>query len=645
VKEQAPYGSWPSPIGIELVTSDRVRSFTGVWLHEDRVAWLETRPAEEGRIALVAVDPGGEPYDLVPAGFNVRTRVHEYGGGACWFHGATAFCSGFDDSRIYRIEPGSEPRAITPEPPEPNSVRYADGVVTPDGATTVCVRERHEAGEVVNELVTLPTDGSGDARVLRSGCDFYSSPRLSPNGRTLAWLQWSHPNMPWDGTELWIGDLGADGVEGARRVAGGPEESIFQPEWSPSGVLHFASDRTGWWNLYALDGAGERAIAHVEGEVGMPQWVFAMRAYAFLGDGRIARKVSKGAVERLELVDPSGGVEPVPGTLTAFGWTSFDALGDRIAFAAGGPRDPYAIVTLDTRTGNRRVVRRAFDLELEPDGISEPRPIEFPTRDGAIAHAFYYPPRSPTHEGPDDELPPLRVSCHGGPTSHTGSALSPSFQFWTSRGIGVVDVNYRGSTGFGRPYRDALRGRWGVVDVTDCIDAAAFLAEQGEVDPERIWIEGGSAGGYVVLCALSMYPGVIGAGVSHFGVADMEAFVDTTHKFEARYLDTLIGPYPERADLYRERSPVHHVDRIDRPLLLLQGLDDRVVPPSQAEIMVEALERKGIPYAYLPFEGEGHGFRRSESLQRSLEAVLAFVGQVFGFQPADEVEPLEVANL
>jgi dipeptidyl aminopeptidase/acylaminoacyl peptidase len=277
--------------------------------------------------------------------------------------------------------------------------------------------------------------------------------------------------------------------------------------------------------------------------------------------------------------------------------------------------------------------------------VSEPRAVEFPTRDGQTAHAFYYPPLSATHEGPGGELPPLRVMCHGGPTSNTGSALEPSFQFWTSRGIGVVDVNYRGSTGFGRPYRDALRGRWGEADVTDCIDAASYLAGQGEVDPERIWIEGGSAGGYVVLCALSIYPGVIAAGVSYFGVADMETFAETTHKFEARYLDTLIGPYPERADLYRERSPVHHVDRIDRPLLLLQGLDDRVVPPSQSEIMVEALRRKGIPYAYLPFEGEGHGFRRSESLERSLEAVLAFVGRIFGFKPADDLRPLEVANL
>jgi dipeptidyl aminopeptidase/acylaminoacyl peptidase len=645
VKERAPYGSWPSPIGIELVTSGQVRSFGGVWLLGDRAAWLESRPDEGGRMALVAAGPDGEAVDLVPAGFNVRTRVHEYGGGACWFHGETAFCSSFDDSRLYRLDLGGEPRAITHDPPAEHALRYADGVVTPDGATIVCVRERHEGREVVNELVALPADGSGDVRVLVSGSDFYSNPRLGPDGRTLAWLQWDNPNMPWHGTELWVGEL-ADGVAGAREVAGGPDESIFQPEWSPDGVLHFCSDRTGWWNLYALEDGVARAIAPVEGEVGLPQWSFAERSFAFLGDGRIARKVAERAVDRLEVVDAeNGAVEPVPGPWTDYGSTSFDARGDEVAFAAAGPREPYAVVVLDTHTGGRRVVRRAFEFELDPDALSEPRAIEFPTRDGETAHAFYYPPLSATHEGPEGELPPLRVICHGGPTAHSGSALTLSYQFWTSRGIGVVDVNYRGSTGFGRPYRDALRGRWGEIDVTDCIDAAAYLAEQGEIDPERIWIEGGSAGGFVVLCALSMYPGVIGAGVSHYGVADMKAFVETTHKFEARYLDTLIGPYPEEAALYDERSPLHHVDAIDRPLLLTQGLDDKVVPPSQAELMVEALERRGVPYAYLALEGEGHGFRRSDSQRRALEAVLAFVGQVFGFEPADDVQPLEVAHL
>ena len=645
MKQRAHYGSWPSPIGIDLVTSGGVRGFAGVWLLDGRVAWLESRPAEGGRIALVAAGADGEPADLVPPGFNVRTRVHEYGGGACWFYCATAFCSSFDDSRLFRVEPGAEPRPITPDPAEENALRYADGVVTPDGRTIVCVRERHAGGDVVNELVALPADGSGDARVLVSGCDFYSSPQLNPDGRSLAWLQWSHPRMPWDGTELWMAELAGSAVRAARLVAGGEEESIFQPEWSPGGVLHFCSDRTGWWNLYAMEGPGLRAVAPVEGEVGMPQWAFAMRAYAFLGDGRIARKVTRNAVERLELVDAAGSVEPVEGPWTEFSSTTFDARGDELAFAATGPSEPLALIVLDTRTGQRRVIRPGLDFELDAAGISEPRAIEFPTRDGGTAHAFYYPPHSETHEGADGELPPLRVICHGGPTSHTSTGLYPSFQFWTSRGIGVVDVNYRGSTGYGRPYRDALRGRWGEVDVTDCIDAAAYLAEQGEVDPDRIWIEGGSAGGYVVLCALTLYPGVIGAGVSFFGVADMESFARTTHKFESRYLDSLIGPYPERADLYRERSPVHYADRIDRPLLLLQGLDDRVVPPSQSDVMVEALERNGVPYAYLPFEGEGHGFRRSDSSRRALEAVLSFAGQVFRFEPADDVEPLVVEHL
>jgi dipeptidyl aminopeptidase/acylaminoacyl peptidase len=367
--------------------------------------------------------------------------------------------------------------------------------------------------------------------------------------------------------------------------------------------------------------------------------------YAFLGDGRIVRRVCERAVDRLELVDEvSGGIELVAGPWTEF-VSALAARGDQVVFAAAGPRDPYAIVVLDMPSGDQRVVRRAFDFPLDPDGLSEPRAIEFPTRDGATAHAFYYPPLSATHEGPEGELPPVQVICHGGPTSNTGSALQLEVQLWTSRGAGVVDVDYRGSTGYGRPYRDALRGRWGEIDVTDCIDAAAYLAEQGEVDPERIWIEGGSAGGFVVLAALSMYPGVIGAGVSHFGVADMKAFVETTHKFESRYLDSLIGPYPEEAALYDERSPLRHADAIDRPLLLTQGLDDKVVPPSQAELMVEALERRGVPYAYLALEGEGHGFRRSDSRRRALEAVLSFVAQVFGFETADAVEPLEIANL
>ena len=487
MKERAPFGSWPSPIGIDVVTSGRVRTFGGVWLVGERVAWLETRPDEGGRMALVAAGPDGRPADLVPAGFNVRTRVHEYGGGACWFHDETAFCSSFDDSRLYRLDPGEEPRAITPEPPAEHSRRYADGVVTPDGAKIVCVRERHESDEIVNELVALPADGSGDARVLVSGCDFYSTPRLAPDGRTLAWLQWNHPNMPWDGTELWTGELGEDVVTGARLAAGGAEESIFQPEWSPAGVLHFCSDRTGWWNLYALADGEARQIAPVVAEVGLPQWLFGSLAYAFLDDGRIARKVCDRAVDRLELVDPaSGEVEPSTGR----GPSSARARWTRAATSSRsrppGRASPYAVVVFDTQSGERRVVRRSFEVDFDVDAISEPRAIEFPTRDGATAHAFYYPPLSATHEAPAGELPPLRVICHGGPTSNTGSALSVSYQFWTSRGVGVVDVNYRGSTGFGRPYRDALRGRWGEIDVTDCIDAAAYLAEQGEVDPERI---------------------------------------------------------------------------------------------------------------------------------------------------------------
>jgi dipeptidyl aminopeptidase/acylaminoacyl peptidase len=644
----APYGSWPSPFGVPLVASAGGRTLAGARLDPEGVWWCEGRADEGGRIVLMRARRGREPVDVTPAPFNVRTRVHEYGGGACWFDGETIFFSSFDDSRLYRQDgPDALPRPLTSEPAALHALRYADGRVTQDGRTIVCVRERHEPDGVVNELVILPADGSGEPRTVVSGADFYAAPRPSPDGRRLAWLEWNHPQMPFDGTELWVADLGRDGdVSAARRVAGGPTESILQPEWSPSGMLHFSSDSTGWWNLYAVDDGDVRAVAPVDGDVGAPMWVFGTTRYAFLGDGRIVRVVTRRAVDSLELVDPeTGRVEPLDLPWTAYSSTSLDAMDTRIAFTAFSPHEPGSLVVLDIESGHREVVTRTLDLELDADAISAPREIEFPTTDGAVAHAFYYPPTSATHAGPADERPPLRVICHGGPTAHTSPQLDVGIQFYTSRGIGVADVNYRGSTGYGREYREALKGRWGDADVADCVAVARFLAERGEVDGSRAWIEGGSAGGYVVLCALCFHPGAFAAGVSRYGVADAEALALDTHKFESRYLDSLVGPYPEQADLYRDRSPIHHTEQLDTPLLLLQGLDDKVVPPSQAELMVAVLDRKRVPYAYIAFEGEGHGFRRTESLRRMLEATLSFVGQVFGFEPADDLEPVAVAHL
>jgi dipeptidyl aminopeptidase/acylaminoacyl peptidase len=635
-----PYGTWPSALSSDVVARGAGRHFGGVWLEPDRLRWLEYRADEGGRGVLVEQDAAGR-HDVTPEGFNVRTRVHEYGGAAAWLHGGTAYCASFDDSRLYRFG-GGEP--VTPEPERTHGLRYADGCVTPDGATIYCVRETHGGDEPANELVALPAAG-GEARVVFSGTDFVSAPRLDPEGRRLAWLAWSHPRMPWDGTELWVAELDALGE--ARAVAGGPDEAILQPEWDAAGVLHFSSDRTGWWNLYRLEGGEPVQLTKLDdAEIGAPAWVFGMRRYAFLGDRRIACVVTRGASDSLHLLDPAtGDLEPVELEWTDYAAASLDADGVRIAFAAASPRTPRSLVVLDLETGVAEIVRRSFDGELAPGSISVPRAIEFATGDGAAAHAFYYPPASAEFEGPEGEAPPLRVVCHGGPTAHSTPALSLGFQFFTQRGIGVVDVNHRGSSGFGRAYRRLLDGRWGQIDWRDCVAAARHLAETGDADPARTWVSGGSAGGYVVLCALVFDPTALAAGASYYGVADAEALARDTHKFESRYLDTLIGPYPERADLYRERSPINFVDRLERPLLLLQGLDDEVVPPSQAEAMVRVLERKGIPYAYLPFEGEGHGFRKLENIRRALEAELAFMARIFGFEPADALEPLAIAHL
>ncbi|MGZ4354804.1 MAG: S9 family peptidase, partial [Gaiellaceae bacterium] len=600
------------------------------------------------RVVVVERAPDGSRRVLTPAGFNVRTRVHEYGGGECWYHGDRVFFSDFVDGRLYRLDgAGATPLPLTPEPAAPHALRYSDGCVTPGGDAVYCVRERHEGGAVENELVRIAVEGVVEPVAVVSGRDFVAAPRLDPAGRRLAWLVWDHPQMPWDGTELWTAELDGQGrpVE-ARLVAGGPGESIFQPEWSADGVLHFCTDRTGWWNLAReVDGGVEPLTQLADGEIGHPAWAFALRCYAFVGDGRVVCRVTRSAVDSLELLDPGDGtLSRLENAWTSYSAGALAADSGRIAFAAASPASATTLVELDLATAVERPVRRSLELELDPASISVPRAVEYETGDGGVAHAFYYPPTSSSCEGLAGERPPLRVICHGGPTAHTLPYLNLKVQFFTQRGIGVVDVNHRGSSGFGRAYRRLLDGRWGELDRRDCIAAARHLAEQGDADPARTWIEGGSAGGYVVFCCLVFEPGSFAAGVSYFGVSDLEALARETHKFESHYMDTLIAPYPERADLYRERSPIHFAERLERPLLLLQGLDDEVVPAAQAELLVEVLAAKGIPYAYLAFEGEGHGLRTLENIRRALEATLSFVGQVFGFEPAGDVEAVELVR-
>ncbi len=637
----APYGSWRSPIEPAIVATAGRRLAAPRLAGDGAVWWAEGRPAEGGRVVLMRRPTGGEPEAVTPEGTNVRTRVHEYGGGA-WALVADdlVLFVDFQDQRLYRLRLGEEPVAITPDGANPAALRYADMRLCPDGRTVVCVREAHGEGEAENQIVALALDGSGEPAVLASGRDFYSFPRVSPDGSRLAWTCWDHPNMPWDGTELWVAPLGD--TADARLVAGGPEESIFQPEWDAAARLHFVSDRDGWWNLFRAEGETVARLTAEEAELGHPQWLFGGSTYAFLDDGSVAFIRCERGEERLFLLDPGAErLRDLDLPFTSFGFPSLSARGTRLAFAAATPERETAVVLLDLASGEHELVQAGSDAPTDPRYVSIPRAIEFPTTDGETAHGFYYPPANPDFAAPAGELPPLIVQSHGGPTSHSPPAFDSEFLFWTSRGIGVVDVNYRGSSGHGRPYRRRLRGGWGVVDTDDCIAAARHLAATGEVDGERLAIRGGSAGGYATLCAL-VFHDEFAAGASYFGIADTETLATDTHKFESRYLDGLIGPYPEERELYYERSPIHFVERLRAPVILFQGLEDEVVPPSQAETMVAALKQNGVPHSYLAFAGEAHGFRRSETEIRCLEAELYFYGRILGFEPADELEPVEI---
>jgi dipeptidyl aminopeptidase/acylaminoacyl peptidase len=640
----SPFGSWRSPISPELAAG-AISEPEDVFISDGVVYWVERRPQEAGRLALMRKPASGESGAATPSDFNCRTRVHEYGGGAYLADGEIAFASEFEDQRLYRLEAGSEPFPITPEPEIPAGLRYADGRLTGDQRSIICVQERHQAQDpAVNEIVMLPTDGSREPRVLASGRDFYAFPRPSPDGDKLAWIEWDQPNMPWDGTELWLAELSAGGeLSNTQKIAGGASESIFQPAWSPDGTLHYVSDRSGWWNLHRVDQSDP--ILARSAEFGSPMWSFGKSQYCFLSDGRILSIYTENGTDQLALISAEGFV-PLEMEFSSFypRCLRFDPTLDRAVFIAASPTQHSRVYEMDIDTGEVQPLGEAPGYVPDASYISIPRPIRFPAGDGLEAHALYYPPANRDYSAPEGERPPLLVISHGGPTSSARSELNLPRQFFTSRGFAIVDVNYRGSTGYGRQYRQLLNGAWGVADVEDCIHAAKYLIEQGEVDPQRVAVRGGSAGGYTTLCAL-VFHDFFTAGASYYGVADAEALAKDTHKFEARYLDSMIGPYPEAIELYRERSPIHFVDQLSAPLIVLQGGEDRVVPQAQAEMMVEALEAKGLPYAYLLFEREAHGFRAAENIQRSIEAELYFYGKIFGFELGEPVQPIEIRNL
>ncbi|HUJ09496.1 MAG TPA: S9 family peptidase [Verrucomicrobiae bacterium] len=619
----APYGSWKSPITSDFIVKDVV-GLSEVVLEGKDTFWSEMRPAEGGRCVLVRQSADGRIDEITPPPFNARTRAHEYGGGAYTVVDGIVYFSNFTDQRIYRRDLSGRIQPVTPE----GSLRFADAIVDRIRGCMYCVQEDHtQAGkEPVNSLVNVDLSGIGNIRVLVSGNHFYSSPRLSPDGTSLAWLTWNHPNMPWDGTELWVGKMARDGtLSDLKKVAGGTDESVFQPEWSPDGVLHFISDRSGWWNLYRLKDDSVEALVPMSADFGMPQWVFGMSTYAFESADRLVCTYSAKGLWQMALLDlKSLRLEELCLPYTQYAYVK--AAPGKAVFCAGSPTESLAVVQLDLPSRKLQVLKKSsqtvIDDALRPF-LSPAEPVTFKTENDQDAYALFYPPKNPDFKPLPGEKPPLVVKSHGGPTSAASSTLSWGIQYWTSRGFAVVDVNYGGSTGYGREYRSRLNGKWGIVDVDDCCNAALYLARQGKVDEQRMAITGGSAGGYTTLSALT-FRKVFRTGASHYGVSDLEALVKDTHKFESRYLDTLIGPYPEQKKIYDERSPIHHTDQLSVPVIFLQGDEDRIVPPSQAECMVDALRKKGLPFAYLLFIGEQHGFRRAENIKRALDAELYF---------------------
>ncbi len=641
-KQTKPYGSWKSPITSDLIVSGTIGLSEPRFDGED-IYWLESRPSEGGRYVVVRRTPDGKVSDVTPPPFNARTRVHEYGGGSYMVADGTVYFSNFVGQRLYRQAQGEEPQPFTPE----GEMRYAEAVIDRRHKRLICVREDHSQSdrEAVNTIVAIDLNDGASQQVLASGSDFYSSPRMNNEGTRLSWLQWNHPNMPWDGTELCVCEINEDGTQGeTKRVAGGLSESIFQPEWSPDGKLYFASDRTGWWNLYRLtDDGNAEALCEMEAEFGEPEWVFGLSVYDFESAERIICAYNEDGNWRLaSLNTTTRKLGPIENPYTEIAYLHVSR--GQAVMCAASPTLPDSVVRLDLASGEFETLRRSSSVQVDEKYLSIPKAIEFPAEDGATAHGFFYAPQNTDFVAPEGERPPLLVISHGGPTSATTTALRLSIQYWTSRGIAVLDMNYGGSTGYGRAYRERLKDKWGIVDVDDCAGGALYLSEQGRADRNRLAIRGGSAGGYTTLAALT-FRDVFAAGASHYGVSDAEALAKDTHKFESRYLDGLIGPYPERRDLYLERSPINFTERLSCPMILFQGLEDKVVPPDQAERMFEAVKAKGLPVAYVPFEGEQHGFRRAENIKRALDGELYFYSKVFNFELADEVEPVEIENL
>ena len=635
----AAFGSWKSPITSDLIVSKTI-GIDNIAIDRHKIYWLEKRPQEKGRSLIVGYSPDGSTQDITPEPFSVRSKIHEYGGGAYTIKENTIYFSNYADGRIYRQVGASKAEPLTDRAEK----RYGDIIIDSDRDRLICVCEDRALKDVEpqNKIISIDLS-NGRVQTLIEGSDFYSSPRLSPDGRYLAWMSWNHPNMPWDSTYLWLAEIDRDGVSQPQLVAGGKTESVCEPKWGSDGTLYFSSDRTNWWNIYRRNIDGTVEILHpMAAEFAYPHWVFGISTYA-VGQDRLVCAYSMNGSWHLGTIDlVTKKFQEIKTRYTNI--SNLQIQDNLVIFLSGSPTETTAVVRLNLDTGVEEILKRAGDLTIDPDYLSLPEAIAFPTTDNSTAYAWYYPPQNKDYIAPTRELPPLVVKSHGGPTAAASVDLNLRIQYWTSRGFGYLDVNYGGSIGYGRQYRQRLDGKWGIVDVDDCVNAAKYLVKQNRVDGERLVITGSSAGGYTTLAALT-FSNTFKAGASYYGVSDLEILARDTHKFESRYLDGLIGKYPEERAIYQERSPINHIEQLNCPVIFFQGLKDKVVPPNQAQMMFEAIRAKGLPVAYISFEQEAHGFRIAENIKQALDSEFYFYARIFGFEPAEAIEPIEIINL
>ncbi len=622
-KTSQAFGTWPSPINAELITK-AAPSLNFIQSQGDKLFWVEGRPWDAGRSVIMCRDSAGTIRDLLPPPFSHHSKVHEYGGMAYAANQTHLYFVNAADQCIYQLDlnAGNKPKAITSP-----GLRFADLVIDTAHQQLIAVGEQHHDDREPENFIAAINIATGAVSTLKSGADFYAYPRISPDNQQLCWIEWQHPNMPWDSTQLWCAQLTVDGLSDLALIAGGDNnQAIFQPSWSPDNQLHYVSDKNNWWNIYTANG---EPVLSKDAEFATPLWQFGMSTYDFIDANTI------GCLWTDQGLWHSGFIDIATGQLsnTESQYSSLAAAcchQGRLYMVAGAAPLANQIVGIERYGANSKLtsVYAPSTLDLDSADIAQPEPLFFPSGNGEQVHAFFYPPTNAQYQGADNELPPVIALCHGGPTGATDSGLNLKIQYWTNRGFAIVDINYRGSTGFGRKYRKALTNAWGIKDVEDTQYAISYLANQQKIDPERCLIRGGSAGGYTVLSALT-FTDTFKAGASLYGIGDLETLATDTHKFESRYLDSLIGPYPGRRDIYLERSPIHHAEGLNCPVIFLQGLEDKVVPPNQAEVMVKLLEDKGIKVEYVTFPDEGHGFRKANNIIRAMESELAFYRDVF----------------